>query len=93
MAVLDPFADLPQASHETAYRHVKRMRLAGLQLIRLERKRTPGGSNLLLYFGDGKSKDLVTVIVFAPGQQYSCSIPRGSSVAGDEPVFKDLLTS
>jgi len=64
----DPFADLPQVSREAAYRHVKQMRAAGLHLIRFERKTVTGGNNLLLYFGDGKSEDLVTAIVFVPNR-------------------------
>ena len=64
--VFDPFTDLPQASREAAHRHIKQMQVIGLRLIRFERKQAAGGSNLLLYFGNGKSEDLITVIIFVP---------------------------
>jgi len=62
----DPFTDLPEVSREAAHRHIKQMQVIGLRLIRFERTQAAGGTNLLLYFGDGKSEDLITIIMFVP---------------------------
>ncbi len=62
----DPFRDLPQEARGVAYRHIRMMRAAGLSLIRFERKPSVGGSDLVLYFGDGKSEDLAIISVFVP---------------------------